>query len=141
MRPGEGGDGRGLVAGGRRRGRRRQLLGLDGEAHPAEAVAVAADEVVGLGLVQLEREAAALAVVVDGVGGVALVVPDLVHLHHVRLPRRVVEHCIRQRRRRRAAGGGRAEEKIRSEKRRGGGAEKEKGNAWAWGGLPSQSSL
>jgi hypothetical protein len=86
------------VAGGRRRGRRRQLLGLDGEAHPAEAVSVAADEVVGLGLVELEREAAALAVVVDGVAGVALVVPGLVHLHYVRLPRRVVEHCARENR-------------------------------------------
>jgi hypothetical protein len=90
VRPGEGGAG---PVAGRRRGRRRQLLGLDGEAHAAVAVPVAADEVVRLGLVELEGEVAALAVVVDGVAGVALVVPGLVHLHHVRLPRRVVEHC------------------------------------------------
>lgn len=90
VRPGERG---GPVVGGGRRRRRRQLLGLDGEAHPARAVPEAADEVVGLGLVELEGEASALAVVVDGVAGVAPVVPGLVHLHHVRLPRRVVEHC------------------------------------------------
>ncbi|WOL16814.1 hypothetical protein Cni_G25602 [Canna indica] len=43
--------------------------------------------------VRRQGRAPALAVVGDGVGGVAFVVARLVHLHHVRHARLIVEYC------------------------------------------------
>ena len=61
--------------------------------HAVVAVAIAADKVVVFGLLELEGVGAALAVAAQRVGLVAVVVPDLVHLHHVRPTVLVLEDC------------------------------------------------
>lgn len=66
----------------------------DGDLHSVLAVAVAADEVVGLGLVEEDEVLAGAPVSGEAVHG-AVVVPRLVHLEHVELVLGVPERCDR----------------------------------------------
>lgn len=64
----------------------------DGDLHSAEAAAIAADEVVALGLVE-ENEILAAAPISGGPLRRAVVVPRLVHLKHVVLRFLVPKRC------------------------------------------------